>query len=364
VHESGADPATRTLLEGISDARLRFYSTDEPVPMTENWERALDYVHGDYVIYVGDDDGLLPDSCILAKHFFEAGTAEILSSAPAQYGWPRLDMEYMRSRIKAQYGKRLGFTFAKTKPLLTSVFRFESSFLNLPKVYYSFVSRKLIDRVRNARGRYFFGAMPDVISGVVNCHFADHFAVCNRPIAIGGTSHNSTTYRILHSGDSAVREEAGNTAFGERNFYSMAGGHGVSLALAVGNEYLLAKEDLFPLQSPELDYHAMLSRAAQQVNGVADRHGELRSEIFRIAGMNNIPFESIAIPPRVSTVELPKPRRFRGVREDASGIVRIDLDGAASGVANVLDASLCLARLLPATTRSEIIAAASNYAST
>ena len=328
--------------------------------MTDNWERALDHVNGDYVIYLGDDDGLLPDSCMFAKHFFDTNASELLFSTPAHYGWPGLQGEYMQNCIKAQYGRTLRFTFENSQTLLGSVFRFETSFLRLPKIYYSYVSRKLIDRARLALGRYFFGAMPDVISGIVNCRFVDHFAVCNRPISIGGTSHNSTSYRIL-GGDSAAREDAAKAAFGEAKLHrTMKSGDRVSLSLSVANEYLLAKDELFPHQSPDLDYHTMLSCAAREVNGVADRDRQLLSDIFQVAAMNNIPSESIAIPLRVSSAEVPKPRRFRGIREDVAGMVRIDLDGAASGILNVFDASLYLKGLLPETTRSEIMAAVSN----
>jgi len=348
VHESGADPATAKLLAGISDPRLRFWSTGEPVPMTENWERALDHVRGDYVMYVGDDDGLLPDSCMLAKYFFDSGAADVLTSLRAVYYWPGYGDPQWRNRLEAQYGTTLKFTIKDTHAHLATIFRFEEIFVRLPMLYYSFVSRRLIDQIRAARGRYFFGAAPDVISGIVNCHFTGRFALCNRPIALGGASHHSTGYRAGQSGDSAARDEASKAAFGEMKIHpTMANSVSRSLTLAVGNEYLLAKEELFPFKPPAIDYTAMLSRAAREINNVPGWYESISEEILWIAARNNVPSESIAIPPRISSREPPQDRKCLGVREVVPGIVTVDLDGSALGIMNVFDASLYFERILP-----------------
>src|SRR5450755_3768767 len=42
------------------DARIKHFRTDQFVPVTENWNAALERSTGDYVVMLGDDDGLLP----------------------------------------------------------------------------------------------------------------------------------------------------------------------------------------------------------------------------------------------------------------------------------------------------------------
>jgi glycosyltransferase involved in cell wall biosynthesis len=44
----------------LADPRIRYVRTDSFVPVTENWNNALDLSTGDYVVMLGDDDGLLP----------------------------------------------------------------------------------------------------------------------------------------------------------------------------------------------------------------------------------------------------------------------------------------------------------------
>ncbi|MEY2505359.1 MAG: hypothetical protein QOG27_1639, partial [Verrucomicrobiota bacterium] len=56
--------------------------------MTENWERALQAATGEYLFFLGDDDGLLPEACTIARRILEKQPAEILSWRSAQYFWP------------------------------------------------------------------------------------------------------------------------------------------------------------------------------------------------------------------------------------------------------------------------------------
>lgn len=44
----------------LADARIRYIRSADPVPVTENWNRALSQASGEYVIMLGDDDCLMP----------------------------------------------------------------------------------------------------------------------------------------------------------------------------------------------------------------------------------------------------------------------------------------------------------------
>ena len=43
----------------LGDRRVKYVRTDRPVPVTDNWNNALDHSSGDYVVMLGDDDCLL-----------------------------------------------------------------------------------------------------------------------------------------------------------------------------------------------------------------------------------------------------------------------------------------------------------------
>src|SRR5687768_14162221 len=47
-------------VQSLNDERIKYYRTDSFVPVTDNWNNALYKSSGDYVIMLGDDDGLMP----------------------------------------------------------------------------------------------------------------------------------------------------------------------------------------------------------------------------------------------------------------------------------------------------------------
>ena len=48
-------------VRSLDDSRIRYFRTGRFVPVTDNWNNALEQSSGDYVVMLGDDDGLLPD---------------------------------------------------------------------------------------------------------------------------------------------------------------------------------------------------------------------------------------------------------------------------------------------------------------
>jgi len=60
VSDNANTDNTKEVLASISDLRLKVIRTEEPVSVTENWNRALNASSGDYILMMGDDDCLLP----------------------------------------------------------------------------------------------------------------------------------------------------------------------------------------------------------------------------------------------------------------------------------------------------------------
>lgn len=59
-NNASADATPEIIASFAGDPRLKVVTLDESVPVTDNWNRALDAATGDYVTLIGDDDLLLP----------------------------------------------------------------------------------------------------------------------------------------------------------------------------------------------------------------------------------------------------------------------------------------------------------------
>lgn len=345
VHESGDDADTAAVLAAVEDTRVRAFKTGEPVRMTENWERALDQVRGDYVFFLGDDDGLLPDACRIADEFFKTNDVEIICWMFAQYSWPRSPDPPERNRLVATYGKELAFSIVDSRCALEMAYRFRHNHAELPMVYNSFISRRLIEQVRAQRGRYFFGSAPDVVSGVVNAFSSSRYGRCNRPLSMAGISHHSTGQRTL-SGDVETRRSADAAAFG--NFIvhpTMV--RSPAYILLLGNEYLIAKDALFPAQPPDLSYFDMVWTAAHTINCFPAIYDVVKENIQSICAKNGIPIERVPIAPPLSDDRTEVWKSSDGVHDLSSDRTMVNLNGDRHGVENIFEATAYLAPLLP-----------------
>jgi glycosyltransferase involved in cell wall biosynthesis len=77
VSDNASDPETQAIIASFSgDTRLVAIRQETMIPVTDNWNRALEASHGDYLVLIGDDDCLMP------------GFFETLDAAITRHGSP------------------------------------------------------------------------------------------------------------------------------------------------------------------------------------------------------------------------------------------------------------------------------------
>jgi len=76
-------------VDSLGDDRIRYVRTEEPVPVTDNWNNALAHARGDYIVMLGDDDALLPGYTRMAERLIhEFDQPEAIYTGAYQYAWP------------------------------------------------------------------------------------------------------------------------------------------------------------------------------------------------------------------------------------------------------------------------------------
>jgi Glycosyl transferase family 2 len=208
VHQCGSDPATDAVIAAAADRRLRYHSSPDVVPMRENWERALSHATGDFVTVIGDDDAVIPGAFEIADDLIGRHALSILSWRPVTYYWPGYFDERLAGRAIYRYDIGAGNVRFASKYALRCLYRFRWHYSDMPMIYNSFVSRRLIDSIRSKQGRYFLLNSPDITSGAINALHCDDFVWSNYPLTITGISGKSTGHRMAMHGSSRTRDEA------------------------------------------------------------------------------------------------------------------------------------------------------------
>ncbi len=191
VLNNGADPETRAIVER-ADLPLRYTETTQDLAMRDSWEAALTLLDGDadYVLFVGDDDGLVPNAVELL--------GQILAERPAAvawerlgYGWPDCSLIHMRDRLIVPRPWAEGRTeWRDAKATLSDLYAYRVSINDTPGIYHGIVARDLVER-RRSSGRYFQGDIPDIESAVTTLWDCDRYLWSTRALTIGGASGSS-----------------------------------------------------------------------------------------------------------------------------------------------------------------------------
>jgi len=342
VQNNGGDPGTRRVVEAAGDSRIRLFETSDVLPMTQNWERALGNARGEWVTFLGDDDGLLPDACEVAGAVLEdVGEDELLSWEPFLYLWPDYWNPRRRNVLQATVERSFVVQRVPSRPMVHRLYGFALHYSKLPMIYNSFVRRSLIERVVGDHGRYFVGALPDVTSGIVNAAYSEWFLKSTRPLSVAGVSRHSTGHRLHRSGSPAAHEDLLD------EFPELASVEipiTESLELCIAADMALVRESIRgQVGELALDRRAMLQRAAQAINEAPDRYDAAASAIRRLADRYGFGPDGVPIPPA-----LPEPPRPpEGTTELGPDVALVVLDGAPLGLRTIADAARAAADLVP-----------------
>ncbi len=93
VSDNYSHDQTKDVVSAFPDPRLLYINTGKRLSMSDNWEFGLSQVNGGYVLFLGDDDGLLPGAIRDLANLIEVTQSEailgagFLSLAQSDLGW-------------------------------------------------------------------------------------------------------------------------------------------------------------------------------------------------------------------------------------------------------------------------------------
>jgi len=341
VQNNGNDVATRELVERLGDPRVKHFHTDEVVSMVENWERALANCTGDLITVLGDDDGLLPDACEAAGFAIHLSGAEIVSWAPFLYLWPSYWHEQRRNRLQAQVTFDFVVRTEQSRTWLERLYAFDTDYSTLPMLYNSFVARSLVERVRDRYGRYFFGALPDVTSGIINAVETETFVKASRALSIAGASGHSYGNKLSRDGGRISDHEL------ERHFPDLVGRTdpktGSDLVWLVSLEMEVLNREVLSARCPiDFQRERLAAAMAVTINESPSRYADTKRLIEGLMQEYGIGEDELEIPAPLA--EPPAPAE--GAPLVQPGEVFFVFDGDRLGIRTIADAVELAAQLV------------------
>jgi len=318
VSDNFSHDKTKEVVNFFKDRRIRYINTGKRVSMSDNWEFALSHVDSGYVMFLGDDDGLLPGSLVELNKVI----------------WPDLIKKTTRSLLSIPL--RTSLVKSNSKEMLIDVINFKRHYSELPWLYKGFVSYDAIKRAMQESGRFFHSMSPDVYSGIVLACVIETYYYSFKPYTLNGASrHSIGTAGFSGRPDNQVTKKflsEDNIPFHSKLVVVP------SLPIVVAESFLQAQDHISAAKVFKIDIREVLKVAVKQaVHYPGNRFEKVIEAAKKIAYLNQINDDFIS---QIISKNKNQPRSYEPVF--GLNIVRSSLllDCTEFGVRNVYEASL------------------------
>jgi len=196
-------------VESLNDTRVKYFRTETFVPVTDNWNHALGKSSGDYIIMLGDDDGLMKGSFRIVSRLIEAhDSPELIYTRALLYAYPGVLPAFPDGFLSVagcaeffKKGEKPFFLDKKTAvKLVKRSMNFHVSFDY--NMQYSIMSRKLISNIGSVK--FFQSPYPDYYATNVAFLKAGRILISPLPLVTIGISPKSFGFFYFNQ-----REEEG-----------------------------------------------------------------------------------------------------------------------------------------------------------
>ena len=192
VSDNFSSDATRDVVAGFGDPRIRYVNTGRRVSMSRNWEFAFSQITDDerFVLIIGDDDGLIPGALDQLAALVRETEVDAISATFATFIWPNPTNDHAGRLLVPM---RTGHEVRESTHWLRRAVGGRAWYAELPMIYAAGAVRmKLLRRIQKAMGDRIVGScQPDVFTSTALASIAGRYAFSHRPLTIAGHSKHS-----------------------------------------------------------------------------------------------------------------------------------------------------------------------------
>jgi glycosyltransferase involved in cell wall biosynthesis len=194
VSDNASEDRTPDVVAAIPDPRLRYVRTERRLSMCDNWEFALAQARGRFIVYIGDDDAILPNGIDRLTGFIQSNPSRAYGWTRPLYRWPIDGQPAEATYIpKASPVRELDLVAMARFVIRHGGWRYYL----LPGVYHAAVERDVLDAMGKETGRVFRSTQPDLITSMSVPAFVPRAVQLDRPVTLIGYSSRSNGASLI-----------------------------------------------------------------------------------------------------------------------------------------------------------------------
>lgn len=330
------------------DPRIKLFAHKQHLGMRDNFEFALAQVKEGYVMALGGDDGLMPNSIWRMYEILKETGKELLAWTMAGFVYPDSGSAHGSNIVFTKRRKNTEVRVLKSEVFLNKIAKtFEYQIDECPMFYMKGVaSVDLINRVksRTPDGCFYYCPTPDGFSGVVLAGEVEDYAYTDEPLSIVGNTKKSQG-RNYYSTDKQAKKEAEeffNDNIRRTMHRELASQQYSPLIPLMTADYLLTARDLpgWPGKFEMFSYEDLIKASFRHMavtpfqNDNLIRELKILKEIANQHGLLELYYQLLNNTKR----RLSRNGNIKGLAITHS----MRLDGSKYGIYNIYDASLAM----------------------
>ena len=195
VADNASSSETRAVVEAINSPKIRYVRSDSPLTIAANWMRGVAATRGEWITYLGDDDGLMPSALRDVDAIIATHAVESIGYYPGLYAWPCADDTGEANLLQLLISDNVQVMAARDA--LSAMMQTPGSW-SIPMLYHGWISRTLLNRAATS-GDIFVSNYPDTFAGILLAAHTDYFATVEAPLSVSGYSATSGSMRWLQT---------------------------------------------------------------------------------------------------------------------------------------------------------------------
>ena len=198
VSDNFSGPETAALVSGMADSRVRYVRTARRLHMPDNWQYGFEHASGDYMIILGDDDGIVPTALAKLDQVIRATGVDLMTWRNFGYYHPDWPSSLKNTVMVGRVTRNLSLISADYMLRQANILEHPALF-EFPHGSRFCFSRGLATKVMAHCGRVFDVPYPDFTSSLYMLAElrGSHYAYYDGPVTFTTYSYNSNSAMVL-----------------------------------------------------------------------------------------------------------------------------------------------------------------------